>query len=65
MRGLITWILLGFVVFLACVPADITASKVAISTISGVASRLSSEVGTEESEVLKEKSEVYEMYKTA
>ncbi len=62
MRGLITWVLLGFVVLPACVPAYIMASKVAISTISGVASRLSSEDGTEESEVPKEKFEIYEMY---
>ena len=62
MRDLITWVLLGFIVFPACVPAYIMASKVAISTILGVASGLSSEVGTEESEVPKEKSEVYEMY---
>jgi len=62
MRGLITWVLLGFVVFPACVPAYIMASKVAISTISGIASGLSSEVGSEESEIPKEKSEVYEMY---
>ena len=62
MCDLITWVLLGFIVFPACVPAYIMASKVAISAILGVASGLSSEVGTEESEVPKEKSEVYEMY---
>ncbi len=63
MRGLITWVLLGFVVFPACVPAYIMAAKVVISTISGVASGRSSENGTEESEIPKEKSAVLQMYK--
>ena len=62
MRGLVTWVLLGFVVFPACVPAYIMASKVAIATISGVVSRLSSEDGTEESEIPKETSAVVQMY---
>ncbi len=63
MRGLVTWVLLGFVVFPACVPAYIMASKVAIATISGVASGFSSEDGTEESEIPKEKSAILQMYK--
>ena len=63
MRGLITWVLLGFVVFPACVPAYIMASKVVISTISGVASGRSSRNGTEESEIPREKSAVLQMYK--
>ena len=64
--GLISFVLLSSVVFTACVPAIMMASKVTISAISAAASGNSSgdssEVETEKFEIPDNKSEVHRMY---
>jgi len=61
MPRLIAWAVLGFVVLPGCL--YVVAAKVAISTISGVASEVASGSTTGEPEVPKEKSAILEAYK--